>query len=373
MRPAELTVVVPTYNERANVLALIRLLRDALAGVAWQVLFVDDDSPDGTAGLVKKLAEVDPQVLCIRRVGRRGLAGAVIEGALASSTPYVAVVDGDLQHDERLLPAMLERLRAGDTDLVIASRYVEGGAESGGFTRTRALGSRMANWLGGRILRADVTDPVSGFFMVRREVIEAAAPRLTPSGFKVLFDLIASTPEPLRIAELPYAFRERREGASKLDNRVVFDYLSLVVAKATNDLISPRFLMFGMVGASGAVVQYGVTRLLHSLAPHFAETALVVFGLTFLLRDALGAATAMTSNYLLNNFLTYRDRRKRGLGLLVGYLQFVFVCSAGLAVNLGVVALIRRFLPHGGDLLATAAGVGAGAVWNYVSTAFAVW
>jgi dolichol-phosphate mannosyltransferase len=370
---AELTVIVPTYNERANVERLIELLSAALGGVQWEVMFVDDDSPDGTAALVKEIGKSDPRVACIRRVGRRGLAGAVIEGALASSAPYVAVIDGDLQHDERLLPQMLAKLKADEADLVIASRYVEGGGEKGGLSAVRSSGSRFANWLGRHILRARVSDPVSGFFMVRREVVEDAAPRLTTSGFKILFDLIASTRHPLRILELPYQFRERAEGASKLDHRVVVEYLGLLVAKATNDLVSPRFIMFGLVGGTGFFVQYGVTKALHIFAPEFGAAAVAIFGLKFLFRDAIGAAVAMTSNYVLNNVLTYRDRRKKGFAFITGYLQFCLACSAGLVVNLGVGALVHRFLGPQADLLATVAGVGAGAVWNYVTTAFAVW
>jgi dolichol-phosphate mannosyltransferase len=362
----ELTVVVPTFNERGNVERLLELLAAALKGVDWQAIFVDDDSPDGTARLVKEIAAENPRVQCIRRVGRRGLAGAVIEGALASAAPFVAVIDGDLQHDERLLPQMLAKLEADEADLVVASRYVEGGGETGGFTRTRAAGSRLANWLGGRILRARVTDPVSGFFMIRRAVVEEVAPRLSTEGFKILFDIIASTHKPLRILELPYEFRERAEGESKLDQRVVVEYLGLLITKATNDLVSPRFIMFGLVGGSGFLVQLAITRLLASIAPHFGTEALTVFGLSFLFRDAIGALTAMTSNFLLNNFLTYADRRKRGFKLITGYLQFCLACSAGLVVNLGVVAAMRHFLTQN-DLLAT------GAVWNYVSTAFAVW
>ncbi len=368
----ELTVVVPTFNERGNVRRLVELVGAALDGVHWQIIFVDDDSPDGTAQLVKELAADDPRILCIRRVGRRGLAGAVIEGALASAAPFVAVIDGDLQHDETLLPKMLKRLEADEADLVVASRYVEGGGETGGFTKTRAAGSRLANWLGTKILRARVTDPVSGFFMVRRAVVEEVAPRLSTDGFKILFDIIASTRQPLRILELPYQFRERTEGASKLDNRVVIQYLGLLITKATNDLVSPRFIMFGLVGASGFVVQYGVTKVLGLFAPNLGAEAVTIFGLAFLLRDAIGALTAMTSNFLLNNFLTYADRRKKGFALITGYLQFCLACSAGLVVNLGVGALVRHFLAQS-DLLATAAGVGAGAVWNYVATAFAVW
>ncbi len=368
----DLTVIVPTYNERRNVKAMVRLLRKALDGVGWRVLFVDDDSPDGTSKLVKRLSRVDDRIQCIRRVGRRGLAGAVIEGALGSATPYVAVIDGDLQHDETRLPVMLAELKAGRADMVIASRYVGEGSAQEGFTAVRAAGSRFANWLGVRILRAKVTDPVSGFFMVKREVVERCAPRLSTEGFKVLFDLIATNREPLRILELPYEFRERKAGDSKLDHRVVIEYLGLLAAKATNDLISPRFIMFGLVGATGFLVQIGVTKLLAFLDPHFGAEALSIFSLKFLFRDAIGAGVAMTTNYLLNNFLTYRDRRKKGLAFLTGYLRFCAACSAGLVVNLSVVAFVRLFVPQG-DLLATAAGVGAGAVWNYVATALAVW
>jgi dolichol-phosphate mannosyltransferase len=368
----QLTVVVPTFNERGNVQRLLELLDAALKGVAWEAIFVDDDSPDGTAQLVKDIAAKDPRVHCIRRVGRRGLAGAVIEGALASAAPFVGVIDGDLQHDETLLPQMLAKLEANEADLVVASRYVEGGGETGGFTKTRAAGSRLANWLGGRILHARVSDPVSGFFAIRREVVEEAAPRLSTEGFKILFDIIATTRKPLRILELPYQFRDRHEGESKLDQRVVIEYLGLLITKATNDLVSPRFIMFGLVGGSGFVVQYAVTKLLGIFAPHLGTAALELFGLSFLARDAIGALIAMTSNYLLNNFLTYADRRKRGWKMLTGYLQFCMACSFGLVVNLGIGAGVRHFLPHN-DLLATAAGVGAGAVWNYVSTALAVW
>ncbi len=264
-------------------------------------------------------------------------------------------------------------MKAGEADLVIASRYVEGGGEKGGLSAVRASGSRFANWMGRHILRARVSDPVSGFFMVRREVVEDAAPRLSTTGFKILFDLIASTRHPLRILELPYQFRERTEGASKLDHRVVVEYLGLLIAKATNDLVSPRFILFGLVGGSGFFVQYGMTKALGAFAPHLGAAAIAIFGLKFLARDAIGAMTAMTSNYVLNNFLTYRDRRKKGLAFVTGYLQFCLACSAGLAVNLGVGALVKHFLGPQADLVATAAGVGAGAVWNYVTTAFAVW
>ena len=357
----DLTVVVPTFNERDNIAPLLRKLSAALEGVAWEAIFVDDDSPDGTARLVKKLAAAGEPVRCIRRVGRRGLAGAVIEGALASASPYVAVIDGDLQHDETLLPLMLACLRdpAQSLDLVIGSRYIATGAKVEGLGPIRAWGSRLAGRLAQKILRADITDPVSGFFMVRREIIEAAAPRLSTSGFKILFDLVASSERPLKVLELPYQFRPRDRGTSKLDLRVVADYLGLLAAKASRDLFTPRALLFGAVGASGLVVHLAVLKLL------------LISNLTFAPAQFAGAATAMTSNYLLNNSLTFHDRRKSGLALATGFVRFSLLCSVGLGANVAVASVIHGLTPAW--WLAGAMGAGFGAVWNYVTTSAAVW
>jgi dolichol-phosphate mannosyltransferase len=355
----ELTVVVPTFNEAANVEPLVRKLEDVLVGVNWQAIFVDDDSPDGTAATVKALAASDPRIACLRRVGRRGLAGAVIEGALASAAPYVAVIDGDMQHDERLLPAMLKVLRGGQTDIVVGSRYLQPEARVVGLEGRRAWGSRLANWLGQRALSVELTDPVSGFFMARREVIDRVAPKLTASGFKILFDLIASQPESLRCVELGYEFRARIAGESKLDNGVVAQYLSLLGSKLTRDIISPRALMFGVVGGSGVAVHLGMLTLLRSTDMAFSYA------------QAIAAVTAMTSNYLINNAVTYRDRRRRGFALLTGYARFCLICAAGLAANVAVATLVRQYVPS--DWVAALAGAGVGAAWNYVVTAIAVW
>jgi dolichol-phosphate mannosyltransferase len=356
--PLELGVIVPTFKEAPNVRPLLAKLEAALQGVVWQVIFVDDDSPDGTAATVKEIAAVDARVMCLHRIGRRGLAGAVIEGAMASAAPFVAVIDGDLQHDETLLPQMLKALQEDRADVVVGSRYLDvTGAGASALGARREAGSRLANWLGRRVLRAEVTDPMSGFFMLRREMIEAVAPALTTSGFKVLFDILASQKTPPRYLELPYEFRARHAGDSKLDNGVVVQYLGLLVAKLTRDLISPRFIMFAMVGASGVGVHLLILRSLLHLG--FAEAQLVA---------ALGA---MTSNYLINNAVTYRDRRKRGAALLVGYFKFVVLCSVPLAANVAVATMVYERGPSW--WVAGVAGAIVAAVWNYVTTSRAVW
>jgi len=358
----ELTVVAPTFNERANVGVLVERLHAALDGrVAWQVIFVDDNSPDGTAEAVKAIAGRDPRVSCIRRVRRRGLAGAVVEGALASAAPYVAVIDADLQHDETLLPSMLSTIKAEKADLVIASRYVGDGEASEGLSRTRELGSRLANSLGRLVLRQKVSDPVSGFFLIRRERIEQVAPRLTTEGFKILFDVIASQPTEMKIVELPYSFRERLAGGSKLDRRIVIDYLGLLLSKLSGGIIPSRALMFGLVGATGVVINVGLAWLILAVWP----TA------TFALAQFIGAVIAMTSNYLINNEITYRDRRKHGWALAVGYLKFCALCSVGLAANVAVGAMVHQLT--GWKVAASVSGTVFGALWNYATTALAVW
>jgi len=357
----ELSLVAPTFNEAANVAPLIARLAAALDGLAWEVIFVDDDSPDGTAEVVRRIAEREPRVRCLRRVGRRGLAGAVVEGALASAAPYVAVIDADLQHDENLLPAMLALLSAGEADVVIGSRYLDAAGLEQGLSPLRKLGSRIAAALARRVLGVAVSDPVSGFFMMRRELIDQVAGKLAPAGFKILFDILASQASPPRVAELPYAFRPRAAGQSKLGARVTLEYLGLVTAKLSGDLISPRLVYFALTGLSGVAVQMAVLALLQG----------AVFASRFTLTLGVAALCAMTSNFLVNNLVTYKDRRLKGWRLLSGYLRFCLLCSVGLAGNVAVGSVLHA---HGAPWpLAGLAGAGCGAVWNYVSTFLGVW
>ena len=356
----DLSVIVPTFNERGNVDRLIAALDVALTGIAWQVIFVDDDSPDGTAAAVKAIAVHDSRVQCLRRVGRRGLAGAVIEGAMASAAPFVAVIDGDMQHDEALLPAMFNALRDDLADLVIGSRFLQADGLDRGLSAVRKAGSRGAAWLGRKALRAQVSDPVSGFFMIRRDLVETVAPRLSTDGFKVLFDIIASQTTPPRILEMSYAFREREAGTSKLDNRVVVDYAGLVLSKLTRDVVSVRALLFAFVGSTGVLVHMSVLSLLMTAGHSDFSRAQI-----------LAALVAMTSNYFINNALTYRDRRRKGWRLATGYVQFCIVCSVGLAANYAVAGLVEQWVP--GWILAGAVGAAVGAIWNYVISTLTVW
>jgi dolichol-phosphate mannosyltransferase len=354
-----LSVVVPTFNERDNVPKLYRKLEAALAGIAWEVIFVDDNSPDGTWDVVRGLVQQDARVRCIRRIGRRGLSGACIEGILASSAPYAAVMDADLQHDETQLPKMLSLLQSGKAELVVGSRYIEGGSADS-FNKSRAGASAFATEIAKRVLGVSVADPMSGFFMIRADRFEQLAPQLSTQGFKILLDIVATAEGKLRTVEVPFTFGSRLHGESKLDSMVALDFLGLVLAKLTNDTVSLRFLLFATVGSIGLFV-------------HFATlfAALEVFALPFPEAQACGALLAMTSNFILNNFLTYRDQRLKGFAILRGLLLFYLVCSVGLFANVGVAFSVYDQEPIW--WLAGAAGALMGVVWNYAMSGLFVW
>jgi dolichol-phosphate mannosyltransferase len=355
----QLSVVIPTFNERDNVITLFRRLEKTLAGIPFEAVFVDDNSPDGTWQVLRALSREDGRVRCIRRIGRRGLSGACIEGILASSAPCAAVIDADLQHDETQLPKMLALLQGGEFDLVIGSRYIEGGSADS-FDRQRAGASALATGVAKRVLKVEVADPMSGFFMIRRDRFEELAPQLSTQGFKILLDVVATAHGALRVKEIPYTFGSRLHGESKLDSMVALDFLGLVLAKLTHDVVSLRFLLFAMVGSLGLVV--------HLVALY---GALNVFNVPFAGAQACGALCAMTSNFILNNFLTYRDQRLKGFAILRGLLLFYLVCSVGLLANVGVAFSVYDQQPIW--WLAGAAGALMGVVWNYAMSGLFVW
>ena len=360
-RPApELSVVVPTFKEHDNVPLLVEKLARTLAGVEWEVLFVDDNSPDGTAAAARVIGATDARVRCIRRIGRRGLAGACIEGMLASQARYVAVMDADLQHDERLLTAMLEKLRAGDADLAVASRYVDGGSAAGLSSASREHASRLSTTLAQRLLGVALSDPMSGFFMIRRERFEELAPRLTTQGFKILLDIAATARGTLRIAELPFVFAERQHGESKLDTRVALDFVALIVAKLTNDTISFRFLLFCLVGFTGIAIHMATL-----------QVALNVAALGFGAAQTVATVAAITWNFVLNNMFTYRDQRLAGWQFLTGLIRFQLICAVGAISNVGIASVIYERDPNW--WIAGLGGALMGAVWNYVVSAAFVW
>jgi dolichol-phosphate mannosyltransferase len=358
----QLSIIIPTFKERGNVAELVRRLDGALAGIAWEAIFVDDNSPDGTAQVAKDIARTDERVRCIRRVGRRGLAGACIEGMLSSAAPYVAVIDADLQHDEKVLPAMLATLTGGKADLVAATRYVAGGSAAS-FSEGRGAISRLATLMTRRAIGTALSDPMSGFFMMRRDRFDEIAPRLSPAGFKILLDIAATAGTRLRIAEQPYSFGERFEGESKFNIQIGVEFLGLLLAKMTGDLVDPRFIFFAIVGSIGLVVHLMTLGLALMFFAHATDP--------FRAAQVVATLVAMTSNFLLNNELTYRDRRLKGLGMARGFVLFCLIGSVGVLANVDLASWLYIERPIW--WVAGAVGAVMSALWNYAMSTLFVW
>ncbi len=354
-----LTVVIPTFNERDNVDELIARLSSALDGVAWELLFVDDDSPDDTAGLITAYARRDPRIRLIRRIGRRGLSSACIEGMLASTASYVAVLDADMQHDETILPLMLARLHRDSLDIVVGTRNAEGGS-MGQFSRGRQLLSRFGQTVSQTVCQCPITDPMSGFFVLNRSFFTEVVRGLHGGGFKILVDMLSSADRPVRLAEVGYTFRLRRHGESKLNANTAIEYLFLVIHKLTGGLIPTRFAAFSLVGATG-------------VATHLLVMATLLFGLhqRFFVAQIVATYVAMTENFFLNNLITWRDRSLRRLGLVSGLASFWLVCSFGAWAD---VYFARTLLQSGIRwYLAATAGIVLSAVWNYSMANLFTW
>lgn len=354
----DVSLVIPTYNEKANIAPLVEAVRSALGDIPWEIIIVDDDSPDQTFAEVSRLAREEPRLRCLRRVGRRGLSSAVIEGALVANGSAIAVMDADFQHDERILKQMYEKLTSTGADIVVATRYADGGG-IGEWDATRAKMSDFATRMAGMLVGNQTSDPMSGFFMVRREIFASVIYDLSQQGYKILLDIISSSHTPLKIEEVPYVFRTRQEGESKISVMVLAQFLFLIIEKLTHGLIPPRFALFSIVGGFGLLVHLAILN------------GLKLAGFTFIAAQLTATFIAMVSNFVMNNEFTYRDRRLTGLSFLAGLILFCVVCSFGALANVGVAEIaIHQF---GNWSLAGLAGAIMGAVFNFSAATSLVW
>jgi len=357
--PLQLSIVIPTKNEAGNVGPLLKRLGVALAGIEWEAIFVDDNSSDGTPELLTKIAQSDRRVRLIRRIGRRGLSSAVVEGALASTTPIVAVIDADLQHDEKILPDLYRAIASGDHELAIGTRYAANGS-TGEWAEDRLKISRFATALASPIMKTRLSDPMSGFFAVRRDVLLEAAPKLSTVGYKILLDLVASYPRPLKVAEVGYTFGTRQHGESKLDEMVALEYIELLLDKAIGRFVPVKLVQFGAIGMLGVGVHLALLYL-----------TLNIMGAAFATSQAVAVISAMTFNFALNNKFTYRDQQLKGFAWVGGLFSFYLVCSLGAVANVGIGSLVYE--QFHGWWIAGIAGAIVGSVWNYVASGWLTW
>ena len=357
----ELAIVLPTFNERDNLGSLFERITESLTGIAWEVIVVDDNSGDGTAEEARNLARSDSRIRVLQRIGRRGLSSAAIEGFCATAAPYVAVMDAAHQHDPRMLPPMLAAVRTGEAQVAVASRFAKGASMAEWNRPDRVRLSNAANTLARRMTGVELTDPMSGFFLLPSELARSLAPRLTGIGFKILLDLLATSDEPLTVKEFPMRFGARRAGESKLDRAIALDFIAGLYERSFGRIIPVRFALFGTVGALGVLVHmmilYGVL---------FAAGAQFVWG------QGIATFGAMTFNFWLNNWLTYRDRRLTKPGaLLLGWMSFIGACSIGAFANIAVATTLHDNGVH--TVLAALIGIAIGSVWNFALSSRFVW
>lgn len=353
-----LSVIAPAYNERANIRPLVAAVALALEGISWEIVIVDDDSPDGTAQEAFALAHEGYPVRCIRRVGRRGLASAVVEGALAASGHFIAVIDADMQHDERVLPQMLAILQAKEADVVIGSRHVDGGS-IGDWSAGRAKMSSLATRIAKATLGTEIGDPMSGFFAIRRDTFHACVYDLSQQGYKILLDILSSSPRALKVVEVPYVFKNRVAGDSKIDVMVLAEFAFLIIEKLTKGVIPPRFVLFSLVGGLGLLIHLATLSILEAAS----------YG--FIWSQAAATLVAMLANYFINNNFTYRSQRLKGVRALRGLLVFCLICSFGAIANVGVADLVLT--GSGSWPIAGIAGAVMSAVFNFGAATQLVW
>jgi dolichol-phosphate mannosyltransferase len=346
-----ISVVIPTYNERDNLEPLVEAIHRALADEAYEIVFIDDNSRDGTAELAEALAKKYPVRVIVRR-DERGLASAVVHGFARAKGEIVAVMDADLQHPPMVLRDMVRAARDG-ADLVIASRYVEGGSCEG-WGLIRRIISKGAIFLAHLFLPRTrrIGDPMAGFFLLRKSVVDGVA--LKPAGYKILLEVLMLGRYD-RAVEVPYSFRVREKGESKLKASTQIDYLKHLFSlmRRTGELF--RFLKFALVGGSGVLVNLGVywliTRFLH----------VNIYG-----AQAVSFEASVISNFLLNNFFTFADRRvSRTLPFIVQFLKFNVISLAGYGIQVAALFLLHTVLGiH--DVIALAIGIIVATIWNYL-------
>jgi dolichol-phosphate mannosyltransferase len=353
------SIIVPTFNEAGNVWSLVEQLNVQLPDMGWEVIFVDDNSPDGTATVVREIGREHANVRCVHRIGRRGLSTACIEGMLASSAPYLAVMDCDLQHDPAVLQRMLGILMAGEVELVIGSRYVQGG-DCGSFSQRRLRISRLATFLGRLLLPDDLKDPMSNFFALRRDLFDEVACGLSGLSFKILLDILLTARRKVRSCEIPIVLGERRAGESKFEIVVAWEFAMLLADKTIGRYMPVRFIPLAASGALATASYLSIFAIAQSFV-----------GLSFALCGALAAIPSLVLNYWVSNLVTYRDRKRRGLKWLGGLVSFIASSSIGATANIALATYLFSKGVHW--FVAAAAGVLLWIVWNFTATNSYVW
>jgi len=358
-----ISIVIPTFNEQSNISKIINQLLNLDVIYEKEIIVVDDNSGDGTANLVREYCRDDRRVRLISRYGRFGLSSAIKEGCLCATGDIIAVMDADGQHDPSYIALALEKIELKKVDIVLGSRFVEG-AIIKGLSQGRKSSSSIANSLARLSLYGSynyLTDYMSGFFVFKRNVCIELVEKIDVQGFKFFYELLAISGGKLKIFEIPFIFNEREHGNSKLDLPVVWDFLISLLHTFIGRLVPRRAVSFALVGSTGVFIQL--------LTIYFL---LAITNLDFEKVLPLGVIIAASSNFIINNILTFRSNKLSGKRFYTGLLKFLLVSSLPIIANVGVTNLFySQFLTN--TFISQLAGIFVVFIWNYAASSKVVW
>ncbi len=358
-----ISIVIPTFNEVENIIPLLKKLTLIVNNFEYEIIVVDDDSPDGTSNAVNKYMQFNKKIKLITRIGRSGLSSAIKEGLIFAQGKYLLVLDGDGQHHPSFILNMLEAIKKDKSDIVIGSRFLNT-SKLEGLSNERSLGSKIANKMARISLHKNyskLTDYLSGCFCVEKEITKKFIRKIEVNGFKFLYELLSLSKGELAVNEVPLIFKERRFGNSKLDIAIVWDFLISIIHNLTLRILPRRAISFGLVGISGVFVQLFITSFL-----------VEIFRIDFYNALPFAVIFAATSNFLINNQVTFRSDRLKDLALLIGLLKFLIVASLPIIANVGITTAFYKYITAD-TLIAQIAGIGIVYAWNYLASSSFVW
>ena len=358
-----ISIVIPTFNEAENIIPLIKNLTFLVNDFEYEIIVVDDDSPDGTSDEINKYMKLNKRIKLITRIGRSGLSSAIKEGLIFAQGKYLLVLDGDGQHHPSFILDMLKKIKKNKSDIVIASRFLHT-SKLEGLSNKRSLGSKIANKLARKSLHRNyskLTDYLSGCFCLEKEMTKKYIRKIEINGFKFLYELLSLSNGELAVSEIPLIFKERRFGNSKLDVAIVWDFLISIIHNLTLRLLPRRAISFGMVGISGVFVQLFITSFL-----------VEIFLIDFYNALPFAVILAATSNFLINNQVTFRSDRLKNIALLIGLLKFLMIASLPVIANVGITTAFYKYI-SADKFIAQIAGIAIVYAWNYLASSSFVW
>ena len=358
-----ISIVIPTFNEVKNIIPLLNKIILLIKDLNYEIIIVDDDSPDGTSEEVTKFMKNNQRIKLITRIGRTGLSSAIKEGLIFARGKYLLVLDGDGQHDPKFVLNMINEIMNNNSDLVIGSRFLSS-SNLKGLSNRRSLCSKIANKVARFSLPSNysfITDYLSGCFCIKGDAIKILIKKIEINGFKFLYELLSLSKGKLRISEVPLIFQERKYGDSKLDLAIIWDFFISILHNFTLRLIPRRAISFGLVGLSGVFVQLFITSFLTK-----------IISLEFYNALPIAVLCAATSNFLINNQVTFRHNRLRGLRLFIGLLKFLVVASLPVIANIGITTAFYKYI-SADTLIAQLAGIAIVYAWNYLASSSFVW